>query len=219
MVPIGGHPILEHLVALLRHHGIVEVAINLHYKPGAITEYFGDGAAFGATIVYSHEARLLGSAGAAKRLERFLDRTFVALYGDVMTDADLGALIREHRRRRALVTALLHEVPDPERQGIAELAPDGRITRFVEKPPPGAVFSRLANAGVYVLEPAVLSFVPPGEPFDFGRDVFPNLAKQAQPIYGQTLPGCYVLDIGSPERYAQAEHDFKAGCCRSFVGS
>jgi NDP-sugar pyrophosphorylase family protein len=219
MVPIGGRPILEHLLALLRHHDIVDVAINLHYKSESITEFFGDGAAWGVRILYSHESQLLGSAGAAKRLERFLDRTFVVLYGDVLTDADLGALVREHHRRRALVTALLHEVPDPERQGIAELASDGRINRFVEKPTPDDVFSRLANAGVYVLEPAILSFVPPEEPFDFGRDLFPALIESDLPIYGQTLDCCYILDIGSPERYAQAEDDFKTGTFRSFLRS
>jgi NDP-sugar pyrophosphorylase family protein len=219
MVPIGGSPLLEHLLGLLRHHSIVEVAVNLHYKPDAIVEYCGDGTPFGVSITYSREPRLLGSAGAAKRLQRFLDRTFVVLYGDVLTDADLGALVREHRRRHALATLLLHEVPDPTRHGIAELASDGRIVRFVEKPRPDAVFSRLANAGVYILEPSILSFVPPDEPCDFGQDVFPSLIQQGLPIYGQCLEGCYALDIGSPERYAQAEHDFSIGAFQSFLGA
>lgn len=217
MVPIGGRPILGHLIALLRHHGVRDIAVNLHYKPDAIVDYLGDGSPLGVRVTYSREARLLGSAGAAKRLERFLDRTFVVLYGDVLTDADLGALIAAHRRRNAIATLLVHAVPDPTRQGIVGLAPDGRIERFVEKPSPDAVFSRLANAGVYVLEPALLERIPPDRPFDFGQDVFPGLIAEGRPIYGQQLDGCYILDIGSPERYAQAERDYGSGRLHSYL--
>jgi len=219
MVPIGGRPLLEHLIGLLRHHNIVEVALNLHYKPDAIVDYFGDGSAFGVSITYSHETRLLGSAGAAKQLERFLDRTFVVLYGDVLRDVDLGLLVEEHRQRGSVATMLLHEVPDPNRHGIAELAADGRVVRFVEKPRPDAVFSRLANAGVYVLEPSILPIIPADTPYDFGQDVFPSLIRQDLPIYGVCLDGCYILDIGSPDRYASAEHDFSAGVLQSFLKS
>lgn len=217
MVPIGGHPLLGHLVALLRHHNVIEIAINLHYKPDAIIDYLGDGEVAGVRVTYSHEQRLLGSAGAAKRLESFLDRTFVVLYGDVLTDVDLGALIDAHRRQRAVATLLLHEVSDPTRHGIVELADDGRITRFVEKPRPEAVFSRLANAGVYVLEPSILSHVPPDQVSDFGQEVFPSLIEQGLPLYGHCLEEGYILDIGSPERYAQAEHDFTTRKLQSFL--
>ena len=77
MVPVGGRPVLEHLVALLRLHGIREIAITLHYRPEAIIEYFGDGQKFGVEITYSHEEQLLGSAGAARALDTFLTETFV----------------------------------------------------------------------------------------------------------------------------------------------
>ena len=114
MVPLGGRPLLEHWLALLRHHGITTIAVNLHYKPDVITEYFGDGTAYGVTIVYSPEPRLLGSSGAVKQLDSFFtepDEPFIVLYGDVLTDLNLGALIQRHRRRRALATLLIHEVP------------------------------------------------------------------------------------------------------------
>src|SRR5690348_4118791 len=86
MLPVGGTPILEHLIVLLRNHGIDEIAINLHYKPEAITDHFGDGRRFGVQLTYSPEAELLGSAGAAKQLDWFLSDTFLVLYGDVLTD-------------------------------------------------------------------------------------------------------------------------------------
>jgi mannose-1-phosphate guanylyltransferase / phosphomannomutase len=213
MLPVGGRPILEHLIALLRSHGVTEIAINLHYQPNAIVRHFGDGSRFGVSIIYSREERLLGSAGAAKQLEWFFDDSFLLLYGDVLTDLDLSALSEQHRIRRAAATLALHEVPDPTRCGIVGLGPDGRIVRFVEKPSPDAVFSNLTAAGVCVLEPGILRHIPLDRPFDLGYDLFPLLLGRGLPVYGYLARG-YVLDVGSPERYAQAEADLQAGLYR-----
>jgi NDP-sugar pyrophosphorylase family protein len=210
MVPVGGRPVLEHLLALLRAHGVDEVAINLHHRPEAIVDHFGDGRAFGVAITYAHEPRLLGSAGAARALDGFLTDTFLVLYGDVLTDADLSALAARHRAAGGAGTIGLYEVPDPERCGIAELDGSGRVTRFVEKPAPGAVAGNLANSGIVVLEPSVLREVPPDRPYDFGLHLFPRLLERGAPLFGARLDG-YVLDIGSPERLAQAEADYRAG--------
>ena len=217
MVSLGDRPLLEHLIGLLRHHGITRVAINLHYKPEVIVQHFGDGTAHGVTITYSHEPNLLGSSGAAKRLEWFLDGPFVVLYGDVLTDVNLGALIAVHRRRRALATIVLHEVPDPTRCGIAALGSDGRIVQFLEKPSSEAVFSNLANAGIYVLDPEILRYIPIGVPSDFGRDVFPRLVAEGLPIFGEHVAGSYICDIGSFERYQQAQRDIQRGTVRIYA--
>ena len=210
MLRVGGRPILDHLVDLLRRHGVTEIAINLHYKPEVIVDYFGDGARSGVSITYSPEAELLGSAGAVKRLASFWTETFLVVYGDVLTNLDLTALVAQHRSSGAQVTVALYEVEEPTRCGIVDLTDDGRIVRFVEKPAPEAVFSNLANAGVYVVEPEVLRHIPTNQPFDFGRDLFPVLLEAGVPLSGQRAVG-YVLDIGSPERYQQAEADWQAG--------
>jgi mannose-1-phosphate guanylyltransferase/phosphomannomutase len=210
MLPLGGRPILEYLVDLLRSHGVHQIAINLHYKPEAIVDHFGDGSRFGVSITYSTEKRLLGSAGAAKQLDWFLDEPFLVLYGDVLADVDLTELIDQHRAHRALGTLALYEVEDPTRCGVVKLDEQQRITCFVEKPPPDAIPSNLANAGIYVLEPAILDYVAPGAVSDFGRDVFPAVLERRQPLYG-SRPSGYVLDIGSPDRYRQAEDDLQTG--------
>lgn len=217
MVPVGGRPVLEHLLALLRRHRIDDIAINLHYRPAAIVEYFGDGRAFGVAITYAHEAQLLGSAGAARALETFLTETFVVLYGDVLTDVDLSALVARHRTSGAAGTIGVYEVSDPSRCGIVELDSAGRVTRFVEKPAPGTVRGNLANSGILVLEPSVLREVPPGEPYDFGLHLFPRLLDRGVPLCGERLDG-YILDIGSPDRLEQAEADYRAGRFRSPLG-
>jgi NDP-sugar pyrophosphorylase family protein len=218
MVPIGGRPILEHLIALLRRHGVTQVAINLHYKPDLIMSYFGDGRHCGVAITYSLEPRLLGTAGAAKRLDWFLSDTFLVLYGDVLTDLDLSAFWASHRATGALGTLALYEVEDPTRCGMVELAPDGRVRRFVEKPPPGVVVpGNLANAGIYILEPAALRYVPRDQPFDFGRDLFPKVLRLGLPLFGRRTDS-YVLDVGSPQRHAQARADLRSGRLRLSPG-
>jgi len=209
MLRVGDRPLLEHLVRLLRRHGVHEIAINLHYKPEPIVDHFGDGQRFGVQITYSHEDSLLGSAGAAKQLEWFLDDTFLVLYGDVLTDLNLTALVEHHHARAVAGTIAVYEVDEPTRCGIVQLGPDDRVVRFVEKPS-SAAFGTLANAGVYVLEPSVLQAVPAGQPFDFGHDLFPRLLAQGVHLSGYRAAS-YVLDVGSPERYAQAEADWREG--------
>jgi NDP-sugar pyrophosphorylase family protein len=209
MLPVGGRPILEHLIGLLRKHGVSHIAINLHYKPETIVRHFGDGSRFGVAIEYSRESRLLGTAGAAKQLDWFLTEPFFVLYGDVLTSMDLRALADAHRKRGAFATLALHEPEDPTRCGVVELMPDGRIVSFIEKPPyaaPGA----LANAGVCLFEPQILASIQRGEVCDFGLDVLPALVGGQAPVYGYVAHE-YILDIGSPERYAQAKTDFDTG--------
>jgi len=216
MLPIGGRPVLEHLVDLVHEFEVTDIAINLHYRPEVIVNHFGDGSAFGVHVTYSHEPALLGSAGAAKQLEWFLDETFFVIYGDVLANVDLGRLLELHRRHWAVATLALYEVPDPSRCGIVQLAPDGRIERFVEKPTEDV--GNLANAGIYVVEPAVLRYIPAGQPCDFGHDLFPLLLELGQPMYAELGQG-YILDMGSLERYEQAEADYQAGRVGRGLGS
>ncbi len=210
MLPVAGRPLLEHQIELLRRHGIKEIAINLHYKPEAIVNHFGDGSRFGAAITYSYEDRLLGSAGAAKKLAWFFPETFLVLYGDLLTDLDLRELQWRHALSGALATLALYQPDDPTRCGTVESDREGRVRSFIEKPRHADIRSRLANAGVYVLEPEVLALVSPKTPCDFGYDVFPAMLAGGLPLFAFEVPG-YVLDIGSPNRYAQAEADVASG--------
>jgi NDP-sugar pyrophosphorylase family protein len=210
MLPIAGRPVLDHLVRLLRWHGVREIAVNLHYRPEVIVDYFADGDDFGVSIHYSHEEHLLGSAGAARQLSSFFDQTFFVLYGDVLTNVDLTAMAARHRATEALATLALYEVEDSSRCGMVATRADGRVTQFVEKPAPGLASGMLANAGIYVLEPAALRYIPDGPTYDFGQDLFPDLLARGLPVYACPAAG-YVLDIGSLDRYAQAEADVVHG--------
>ena len=211
MLPVAGRPALDYLLELCRAHGVREVAINLHHCPEVIPAYLGDGSARGMVLHYSHEPVLLGSAGALRPLQGYLDRPFFVLYGDVLTNMDLSALAARHRAHGGLGTIALYRVPDPERCGLVEIDAAGRVGRFVEKPAPGQVFSNQVNAGVYLLDPAVLSYLPEIVPYDFGRDFFPRLLAAGVALYGHPLRDDeYLLDIGTPENYARAQEEWPA---------
>jgi NDP-sugar pyrophosphorylase family protein len=210
MLTIADRPLLEITIALLREHGVHEIAVNLHHRPESIVRHFGDGASFGVTLTYSYEFQLLGTAGAAKRLVAFLDEPFFVIYGDVLTDLSLSDLGRWHHERRAIMTVALYPVEDPTRAGIVDIDSDGRVRRFKEKPRSDEVFSNLASAGILVAEPDVLDEIPFGTTSDFGQDLIPSLLSRGAPVYGR-LSDAYVLDIGGLDRYEQAQADAFAG--------
>lgn len=206
MLPIGGRPLLDHLVRLVRAHGVRDVAVNLHHHGQVIRDHLGDGSDYDVSIVYSHEPVLLGTAGAVHALRHFLDEPFFVLYGDVLTDEDLTSLAAWHRATHADLTMTLYRVEDPTRAGVVEAGPDGRVTRFQEKPSAAEVFSDLASTGVLIAQPSVLASIPADRPADIGHDLLPALLSEGAAVYGRLASG-YVMDIGGVERYRRANHD------------
>jgi len=211
MAPIGGKPLLQHHFELLRRQGIREFIVNLHHLPEKITGYFGDGTAFGVKITYSLEPELLGTAGAVKKMEAAVrDETLLVLYGDNLFHFEVAPLLEFHRARQALATIALWESPEPWTGGVVETDANGRVRRFLEKPDRKEVSTNLINAGIYLLEPAVLDAIPAGQFCDFGKDVFPKLLAQGNDLYAMK-PNAYVQDIGTPERLAKAQRDYEKG--------
>jgi NDP-sugar pyrophosphorylase family protein len=211
MVPIDGRPLLEHTIAWLRDHGITDIGVNLHFMPDVITGHFGDGSRFGVRMRYSLEDELRGTAGGVKRLQEFLDETFVLVYGDVLTDLDLNPLFAFHRGKidRPHLTMALYRVSNPTECGIVSIAADGRIDRFVEKPSRDHVFSDLASAGVLVVDPDAVRRIPEGVESDFGRDMFPRYIDEGFPMFGWQIPeGARLVDVGSNERYAAVRNSW-----------
>lgn len=222
MLPVAGRPLLEYTVLWLRSHGIADIAMNLHHRPEGVRGHFGDGSSLGVRITYSFEPTILGTAGGAKKIAGFLDETFVLVYGDVLTDMDLGALVDFHASRGAgpHLTMSLYRVPNPTECGIVALDDRGRVKRFVEKPERHELFSDLASAGVLIVDPAILQLVPDGEFCDFGKDVFPRLLQTDVPMYGWPIPeSTYLIDIGSHEKYAQVQWEWPTERARRFLAA
>lgn len=210
MLAVAGRPLLAYTIEWLRNHGVTQIAINLHHAAEVIQNYFGDGEAFGVQITYSYEPELLGTAGAAKQLESFLDERFAVVYGDVFTNIDLTLLAARHVASVGAAacgaTLSLYRVPNPTECGLVDIDERGRVHRFVEKPPADQVFTDLANAGVLLCEPGVLSLVPAARVYDFGRDLLPTLLADHCPVFGFPIaPDEYVIDIGTPSGYARAQ--------------
>jgi mannose-1-phosphate guanylyltransferase/phosphomannomutase len=207
MVPILNRPITEHILYLLKQHGINEVIATLHYLPDAIRDYFGDGHDFDVNMHYVvEEDRPLGTAGCVKNVESLLDSTFLVMSGDSITDFDLSAAIRFHKQKRSQATLLLRRVNEPMAFGVVIIDDQNRIQRFLEKPSTSEVFSDTVNTGIYILEPEVLRYLAPNTPSDFSEDLFPVLLSNNVPMFGYVADG-YWCDIGSLDAYRQAQYD------------
>ncbi|MGH3051422.1 MAG: sugar phosphate nucleotidyltransferase [Gaiellaceae bacterium] len=206
MVPIVGKPCMEHIVELLRQHGLDDVVVTLAFMPQSIRSYFGAGETYGVTIRYSVEESPAGTAGSVKLAEDALEETFLVISGDALCDIDLSSLISFHREKEGLVTIALKSVENPLEFGIVVTDADGRIERFLEKPSWGQVFTDTINTGIYVIEPEVLRHVPTDRPYDFSKELFPLLLEMGKPLYGYVADG-YWQDIGNLDQYRQANFD------------
>ncbi|MFH1026455.1 MAG: nucleotidyltransferase family protein [Pseudomonadota bacterium] len=211
MLLVAGKPVLAHIIEWLWRHGIHQVAINLHYHPEVIREYFDDGSRWGVEIIYSEEPELLGTAGGVKKMEAFFGDPFLVVYGDVLTDLDLGALLDFHQFHCGSphATLTLDKREDSAQCGVAEIDRNGRIQDFIEKPPPGGSRSPWVNSGIMILDRTLLETIPAGRFCDFGRDVFPGWLRSGLALYGWKMPeGSYLIDMGTPDKLAQANHDW-----------
>jgi NDP-sugar pyrophosphorylase family protein len=201
-VPVANEPVMGRMLRLLARQGFRQITCNISYKADIMRAVFGDGTAWGVDIVWSEESEPLGTAGGLRNAERHVrngDEPILILSGDGLHDANLAALVAAHRERGARVTMGLTRVLDASQYGVAVQSDDGWITGFQEKPAPGTEVSRLANTGIYVLDPSVLDDMPPaGEFYDFGSDLFPRMVAAGDRVLGVELPGFWD-DVGSLE--------------------
>lgn len=210
IVPVMNRPFMEHTIVYLRKFGIEDIILTLNYLPEAIQNYFGDGSRCGVSLTYCLEQEPLGTAGAVKNTETYLDNTFIVLNGDVFTDMDLADMIARHRANKAIASISLHWVDNPSAFGVVETGDDQRVKRFIEKPPPGEETTNWINAGIYVLEPDVLEHVPANTHYMFERGLFPHLLETGRAVYGYPFRG-YWMDMGTPEKYFSLNTDLLTG--------
>ena len=212
MVPVGNRPMMEHIVDLLRGHGITDLISILYFQPEHITSYFGDGSKFGVRMQYVTADADYGTAGAVRNAADLIgDERVLVISGDVLTDFDIGAAIREHEERNADATIALTSVENPLAFGIVIVdRHTGRIVRFLEKPTWGEIFSDTINTGIYILEPSALQRVPVRTNYDFSKDLFPRMLREKAGLYGHVAHG-YWRDIGNLDEYRRAHEDILRG--------
>jgi mannose-1-phosphate guanylyltransferase len=217
MIPILEKPVMEFLLELLRQHGFTEIMVNVSHLANEIENYFRDGQRFGVQIAYSFEGRItdgqligeaLGSAGGMRRIQDFqpfFDGTFVVLCGDALIDLDLSAAVKWHREKGSIATIIMKSVPREEvsSYGVVVTDEQGRIKAFQEKPAVEEALSTNINTGIYIFEPEVLDYIPSGQVYDIGGDLFPKLVEMNAPFYALPMEFQWV-DIGKVPDYWQA---------------
>jgi mannose-1-phosphate guanylyltransferase/phosphomannomutase len=210
MAYVANRPMMEHVIRLLAKEGIRDLEVLLYFYPEKITSYFGDGSRWGMKINYIGAEADYGTAGAVKMAEDLLDGTFLVISADIITDFDLSRAIEYHRERKAAATIVLTRAPNPLQYGIVLTEEDGRIVRFLEKPSWGEVFSDTINTGIYILEPEVLSLIPPKKNFDFSKNLFPAMLSRGDLLLGYVAEG-YWKDVGNLSEYLNVHLDILAG--------
>jgi mannose-1-phosphate guanylyltransferase len=218
LIPILHKPVMEFLVDLLKQHDFTEIMVNVSHLAKEIESYFHDGQRFGVQIAYSFEGTIrengelegqaLGSAGGMRRIQDFypfFDDTFVVLCGDALIDLDLTAAVKWHREKGSLATIITKSVPREEvtSYGVVVTDEDGKVKAFQEKPTVEEALSTNINTGIYIFEPEVLNYIPSGQEYDIGGDLFPKLVEMGAPFYAIPMDFQWV-DIGKVPDYWQA---------------
>jgi mannose-1-phosphate guanylyltransferase len=209
IVSLVDRPFMAYMLEWVAAHGITDVIMCCGFLPDALQEVLGDGSRYGVELTWVIEPDPRGTAGALKMAEQHITGRFVMLNGDVLTDIDLSAQLRQHETTGATGTLGLVPVEDPTAYGLVRLHRDGRVSGFLEKPDPAEIDTDLISAGVYVLEPRVLGMIPPDRMVSIEREVWPRLVDDG--LYGYAHRGAYWMDIGTPERYLEGTADILAG--------
>lgn len=215
MIPILGKPVMAYIVEHLVKNGVQEIMVNVSYLHEKIESYFGEGGQFGVRIGYSFEGyvtdtgevvpQALGSAGGIKKIQefgRFFDETTIVLCGDAIVDLDIRAAVAEHKRKGALASVVVKEVPweKVSEYGVVVTDSDGRIEKFQEKPKREVALSNFVSTGIYIFEPEAIDLIPSGEVFDIGSQLFPLMAEKGLAFYALKQDFQW-LDIGSVTDY------------------
>jgi mannose-1-phosphate guanylyltransferase len=203
VVPLAGRPHILYVIDWLRLHGVNDVIVSCAHLAAEVRESLEE-LETGVRMRFVVEPDARGTAGAIKFAEAELGERFFVLNGDMLCDLDLGALLSQHESTGARATIALYPVEDPSAYGLVHRSDDGEIEEFLEKPSPEQIDTDEINAGAYLLERSVLDEIPPDADVSIEREIFPKLVGNG--LYGRRLDG-YWLDIGTPQRYLQANWD------------
>lgn len=206
MALVMGKPFLEYIINFLRRQGIREIVLCLHHLASQIMDYFGDGSNFNVSINYCIEDQPLGTAGAIKNAEKYLQDEFYVLNGDTYLELNLKDLLEYHKRKMGIATISLVEAQNPERYGLVRISSDGRVMSFHEKSFTETCGKGYINAGIYVFKKRILKYIASKQEVSLEREVFPKVIKIGEPVYGYITKG-YFVDIGTPDDYLKFQSD------------
>ena len=209
MFPVLGRPLLSHTFDLLRSANISEAVVNTHHLPDCITDCFANKKPSNLNLHFSHEEKILGTAGGIKKVQGFLgDGPFILINSDILTDIDLNRVIEFHKKNNSKLTLVVRQDASPEQYDPIEIGENGRIAHFV-----GASSMNLPDnttrvmfTGIQIMEPEIFERIPLGQFCGTTEDVFPKMVEDGVPIYGYLYDG-YWKDMGNRESYLQVNAD------------
>lgn len=201
LLHVGAKPILETILDAFVEQGFTEFTFTVNYRAEMIMEYFGNGSRWGASIDYVRETEPLGTAGSLTLLRERPTSPLLVMNGDLLTKVDFRRLLEFHRIGGHLATMTVREHATPIPYGVVDIQAQ-RIVSLVEKP----VKQYFINAGIYVLEPACIDFIPADSPYDI-TDLFTRLLEQGYPLGAFPIHE-YWQDIGQVGDLQQAKDDY-----------
>ena len=203
MLPLGGKPMLEHLIKWIKKNNVKEIVLCTSYLHKTIENYFGNGKKFGVSIEYAISKKPLATAGQLKTAEKLVDDTFVCVYGDSIFDFNLKGMITEHKKKKSFITMSLYEYKTNLKYGVIETNKTGKVSAWHEKPEIRAKI----NMGCYVMEPEVLSFIPKRK--EYGMDDVIKRALARRKKIGSITTKKGFIDVGNMESYEKANKEFR----------
>lgn len=204
MVKICHKPLLDYLIFGLKDHGIAEIVLAVHYQHQKIIDYFGDGSKFEVSITYSIEKKPLNTAGAMKLAEKYLDDSFVVLNGDVFQQMDLTRLINFHYHKNGIATIVIHSTNHPHDSDLVKIDANNQVRKFFRLKDKNNEFVNLANAGIFVFERKVLSYIPVQKKISIEKDLLPDLLQRGLLVFAYETDE-FIKDIGTQERLERVE--------------
>lgn len=214
IVPLVNKPFLVYQLESLARAGITDIVLSLGYQPDKIEDVLGNGSDFGVSLRFVAEPHPMGTGGAYKFVADAIRETTIVLNGDILTDADIAKIVEFHKENQSEATIALAPVDNPSAYGLVETADDGSVMRFIEKPKPEQLAElkiSTINAGIYILEPSILDLIPKNENSSFEYNVFPAILEKQKKFSAYILKYNYWRDIGNPQSYLEAHHDFLSG--------
>jgi len=202
MLPLGEKPILEHLIDWTRKNGVKSVVLCVSYLRKTIEDYFEDGKRFGVSIEYAVFNRPLATAGQLKTAEKFIDDTFVCMYGDSIFDFNLRNMINQHKKKKSFVTMSLYEYKTNLPYGVIETTKTDKVVAWNEKPEIKANI----NMGCYVMEPGIMNLIPKNIPY--GMDDVIKKAMAKKKLVSSIVSKKGFLDIGNKASYKKANQEY-----------
>ena len=203
MLPLGGKPILEYEIEWARKNGIKEIVLCVSYLRNKIEDYFGDGKKFGVKIEYAISKKPLATAGQLKTAEKFIDDTFVCLYGDSIYNFSLKNMISHHKRKKSIITMSLYGYKFNMKYGVIDTTNTGRVTAWNEKPE----LSAKINMGCYVMEPEVFQLIPKNKQYGMDNVIQKALSKKKK--ISSVISKKGFIDIGDKETYEKTNQEYK----------